>query len=346
MKTKQIWILLVILVILGIGTFLRQTQKPSELALEEFTPLNLSFDEAAVQKIVIERTWEKQEDVNPVQRVEIVKSGEGWKLPEFYDARVSAEKIKEFFRQTREAQGEQRARGKELLKDFGIEDRGSFRVLFYGADSKPLLDFFLGLKTARASFFIRKAGSDSVYLTGTNFFAQMGIYGDPAKDNLFPEKWAAADFLKFDSAKVQSLEIKNLENRDEIKLGLERVHGQWQFKKPGGIKVSAQKVSEFIAGMASWSAEKVIAGDSKDFSKPFWQMTVGLEGAQPKVFKAVKSGEKNDEIFIRIEGEKTAYQFPSYYFESLNSDDAAFAEEKASEAEPSSTLAPAASAKA
>lgn len=343
MKTKQLWTLLIILAVLGAGTFLRQTQKPAKLSLQENIPLNLSFTEDQIKKIIIERTWEEHEGVKPSQKVELIKKNQGWELPGFFNARVNSQKVTEFFRQIRDAQGEQRTKGKQFFRDFEIGDTGSFRVTLYSENQKPSLEFFLGLKTASGSYFIRKKDSDAVYLTQTNFFAQMGIYGEPGKDNLFPEKWAATDFLAVDSGKVRSIEIKIWGNkgRETVKAGLEIKDGKWHYEN-SSLKgaVSDQKVKDFLSGMATWTAEKVLPQGAKDFSKPLWQMTVFFNSGESKTFKAADKDEKTGAIYFQVSGDGAAYQVSKYYFDNMDKDDAYFAEDK-----PAAAVSSASSAK-
>ncbi len=327
MKTKQIWILLVIFAVLGAGTFLQHLQKPAQLSVQEFTPLDLSFSEDRIKKIVLERNWEEHEGVKPSQQVELVKNAQEWNLPGLSNARVNSQKVTEFFRQIRDARGEQRAKGKEFFQDFQIADNNSFKVSLYSENGKPELDFFLGVKTASGSYFIRKKDSDVIYLTETNFFAQMGIYGDPGKDNLVPDQWAAADFLRVDADKVRGIEIKSWDakGREKIKTQLEFKENKWQFKNTAAKgSADGQKVKDFLAGMASWTAEKVVPGDSRDFSKPLWQMTVSFEGGQTKTFKGAQRDEKTGVVFFQSSGDGAAYQLSKYYFENMDKDDAYF----------------------
>lgn len=324
MKPKQIWTLLIILVIFGAGTFFRQAQKPAELSVEEFTPLDLSFEEASISKIVFERNWEEHDGVKPEQKTELVKTGAAWKLPGFFNAPVNEAKVKEFFRQVREAKGEERARGQQFFKDFGISDNESFKVSLFSENQTAGPEFYLGLKTAGESSFIRKAGSDVIYLTGTNFFAQMGIYGDPAKENLTPEPWAAVDFLKVDSAKVRGIEIKAFEkNRESVKASLELSGADWKIK-PSGASADNQKVRDFLDGMANWRADKVADAASYDFTKPFWQMTVSFDGGTAKTFTAAGREKETEAVYFGVSGETAAYLLSNGFFENLDKDSSYF----------------------
>ena len=324
MKKKQIWTLLIILLVFSVGTFLRQTQKPAELSVEEFTPLDLSFDENTISKIILQRNWEEHDGVKPEQKAELVKTGGAWKLPGFFNARVNEAKVKEFFRQIREAKGEERARGQQFFKDFGISDNESFKVSLFSENQTAGPEFYLGLKTAGQSSFIRKAGSDVIYLTGTNFFAQMGIYEDPAKENLTPEPWAAVDFMRVDEGKVRGIEIKAFEkSRETVKASLALSGADWKIK-PSGSSADNQKVKDFLAGMASWRADKVVDAAAHDFTKPFWQMTLLLEGGETKTFTAGARDKKTEAVYFGVSGENAAYLLSNNFFINLDKDSAYF----------------------
>ncbi len=159
MKTKQIVILAIILAVLVGGIFWKQRQKPAEFVTEEYTALHLSFDAGKATKIEISKGKDEKAAI-------LVKKDGQWTIANFLNARADRQKIDGLLKAVQEAKGELRGKDKSLFKDFGITDEGAYRLNILDSNDKPLFALLLGTKKPAAdSVFLRKGGSDLVYLT-------------------------------------------------------------------------------------------------------------------------------------------------------------------------------------
>lgn len=324
MKLRQLFTLLLILAVLGAAIYLKSQQKPAELASEEYMPLDLSFDEAKVEKIKIEKTKDGK-----TNSAEIVKKDGRWTVPAMFDARADESKIRDFLDAVKNAKGELRGKGKDIFKDFEIEGPGSFQIELSPASGKPVLELVIGNKSAGPdSTFVRKKDSESVYLVEGNLLAMTGIYAGSKQEKPALSFWAATDFLKLDANQVRALEIKTRTNgKETLKAGLKREGGKWKFTRAGlPFPASDERVRAFLDSLKEINAEKVLHPQAKDygFADPAWTMTVTMDDGKTKVFNGGKREEKDGAVYMQSLSEPVAFQVPKTQFAEIDVDDAYF----------------------
>jgi hypothetical protein len=320
--SKPILILTVLFVALLIGVSIRNNQKPTELATEEYVPLDLSVDKDKVAKITISNR--AQADT----KVELIKENADWKVSSLWNARADQEKINNLLKGISEAKGEVRAKGKNLFSDFGIEDDKAVHVVFSDTAGKEMLTFFIGTKKADAdSLFIRKQNADAVYLTDANLLGNIGIYGEPAEEKPSSEYWASTVIANFDVNQVTGIETHQFENgREKLIASVKREANKWQFTRPEmPFPIDAEKVRLFFDSMKNWRAQKVFDPKAEDygFSKPSWQMTLTLENGTPIKLVSGKTDESGN-VYLQSSSEPVVFQMSKYFFENLNADDSHF----------------------
>ncbi len=326
MKTKQLYFLLIILAALGVGTFIRQSQKPPQLSLEEYTPLDLSFDPAKIEKIVIEKLKNgKAADDNT--RIEMAKEQGGWKIRFLGNARASESKVGDLLKEIRDAKGELRGRGEKIFQDFGIGDPDSFHVTL-STNAGPALELVLGTKDPGNGVFLRKKDSESVYLAEADLFGRMGVSGNPANATLPKDFWAATNFLDMDPNRVRGLKISTFEQgKETVKADIKGSGALWSYNRPGmPFQPGGEKTAAFIAALTTRNAEKILDPNAQDygFDKPTWRMNITFDGGEEKVFTAGKRDNETEAVYINVKGDPTVYQMSKYFFQSLEIDDTAF----------------------
>ncbi len=330
MKPRQILILIGILALLLAGVFFRQRQKPAQLVTEEYTPLDLSFDANSVGKILIYK-GKLGEKKNPDEYVEMTKSKEGqWQISSLWGARADQDKVTSFLEAIRKAKGEQRGKGKQIFKDFGIADEEAFHVSIANLSGKDLLSLALGIKKAGDTpTFIRKSAAETVYLTDANLFGQIGIYSDPAKETAKSDFWASMQIVQFDGTKIQSIETKRFMNNQEIvTTHLSRKETQrWKALREGlPFEIDSGKISQFLNDIKTWRAQKVLDPKAKDygFAKPKWQMRFELEGGGDILLTSGDIDEKAKLVYLHVSNEPVVFELSRYYFENMDVDDSHF----------------------
>ncbi len=320
MHKKQIYILLAVLGVFIAGIVVRQLQKPAELTVEEYTPLDLKFDTAAAASIGISK--------GASEPLKLAKTENGWRVENLWNARADAAKIDQFLEAINTAQGEMRAGDKDLLADFGLKEDEAFKIEVRDAAGAPLSAFFVG--TRKAGFnglFVRRADSDRVFFTQADFYSRMGIFEDPVSAAPQAEYWAALDLGFLDAGKVRRFEIKRYKKgKESIGASLVQENGKWRYAQPGQpAEPDDAKIQQYLDNFRSIRAQKIHDPRSKDFgfAKPEWRMTIGLESGEIILTAGPQNAEEKS-FPLEISTEPVVFELAEYYFLMLDADNDKF----------------------
>lgn len=320
MKTKQLWALLGILAILSAGIFLKNLNKPAEIAVQEYTPLDLPFEISAVEKISIYKQIEGKPEADPAMRIEILRDGAKWKLPALWDARASAAKVDNFLKEIRRARGEVRAKGREVFADFGIADTGAFHIVIEPAGVHLVLGV---INTPPDQVFLRKKDSDEIYLVQSGLWTAMGVER-PASTGPSAEFWADKNFFLVEAAKVRKIEItKSGQAQPQTSLEYE-AEGKWKFTRSGmPLPPDSLKVYRFMEDLSQWRAERML-DPLKDygFSNPSIELKMTFEGGLVRTWTG--AGKLNGAASFKISDQPVPFEM-KYYAEGLDKTDGFFA---------------------
>lgn len=330
MKQKQLANLAVVFVVLALLVTLKNTRKPKELTTQEFASLNLSFDMELVASVDLFRPKEKDQE----EYVEMVREDKGWKIKSFLNARADSKKIGDFLKAVQSAQGEIRGKDKSLFKDFGIGEEDAYGIRLQDSKGKNILDLRLGLKkVGSGSFFIRKEGSDLVYLSEADLFGKMGIYGDPKEESLGHDYWAAKNVLDLKPEEVKALEVKRPFKGEGTAAGVSRAPADlrsWKFHRTDlPFKIGPEKVINFIESFKTWGAQRIADPKEKDygFDSPRWQLILTPVDGEPVTVTAVLPDPETKSVPIQVSSEPVVFLMAPYYAENMNADDGRFFED-------------------
>lgn len=331
MKLRQLFTLAVILGLLVLGVVVKQSQKRPELATREYTLLNLSFDKDRVSKMTIND-----------DQVQLVKENVRWQAVNFFSARADQKKIDDFLSEIRNAQGELRASGQDILKDFGITDEEGIRVTL-GERDQETLGFVLGTKKgAPGTSFIRKKDSQDVYLTEANLLGMMGIYGDASAEGPQADYWVSKNLADYDPNQVNRIEIKNFEKGAETgSTGLQKEGGVWKFLRADlPFAPSADKAEQYLSGAKTYMASQVLDPQAQDygFSKPHLRIKLALEKGREIIITAGNpdTPERNS-YYLQVSSEAVVFLLSKYYLENLSPDDSWFFSDNPLSVDPAKT---------
>lgn len=329
MKPQQILILGILLLLLIVTVFIKQTRKPPELATEEYLPLDLSFDPSKVEKAQIGK--------GGISSFTVVK-GEGgiWRIPDFLNARADQKKIDDLLKEIRETKGELRARDKALFPDFEIDEKQAFQVSLLDQSGANLLSLYIGNKLAGDNLlFVRRDDSNEVFVAEANMLTSIGINGKPSEEKPKADYWAATNLVKLEIDKVEKLQTRRFSNGKEIwTAGILRApeltdsaRKRWKYvREEIPFSPDAEKIKQFLNSLNSWHATKVLVPTAKDygFSKPFWQMRVGFKEGQEIVLTASVLDSESKAHFLQVSSEPVVFQLPDDSFRNLDIDDSKF----------------------
>lgn len=338
MKLKQILVLILILLLLIAGVVARQFQKPAaDLATQEYVSLGLSFDTSKVEKIQLGK-GAVSSDPQRGLLVNIVKdaSGKYWRIPDFSNATADQDKINEFLKQINEAKGELRGSDKALFADFKIGEDEAFRVELLDKDWKSLLTFFIGAKKAGYDLFVRKDGSDAIYLTNANLLGAMGVYGDPEKEKSPMDYWASLRYAEgLEIEKVNTLEATRFKDGGAVVAAnvVRQVNPEdsskkiWKYgRSEVPFAVDADKIQRFLSSLTQGQASKVLDPKAKDYglASPSWKMKLGLEGGGEVTFTVSKQDPETKNYFLQTSAASAVFQLSEYYLRNMDIDDSKF----------------------
>src|SRR3989338_256023 len=149
---------------------------------------------------------EKPKEV--VEQVELIKTDGQWKIPGKWDSKADAERIKRLFKSLSELKGEERGSSEDLYGDFGIKDEQALHVVLYSGSNEALHLLFGQKKAGFQDFFVRKTGSNSVYLASGSLLSDLGIYGEIKDAELKADSWLDLKLLGLKPESIKKIEIK------------------------------------------------------------------------------------------------------------------------------------------
>ena len=331
MKPKQILILGVILGVLALGILLKAwVRSAGEGSVSDTRAVSVlpDFDPVKVERILIARG-------SQVAPVELANENGAWKVKSLWNAPANSVKVENLIRQLPSIHGELRATGKELLKDFGIEDADSFSIRLLGNGDKPLADLRVGTKkSGAAGSFVRKAGGSDVYGVDMDLADALGIYTGFETAKPKGDVWADLSLFRLDPEKVTRIELYLSKGDENTRvLGLAREvdpkdpgKSSWKYlREEMRLPVDPDKIMRFIATMNSVRAEKVVdpSGRGYGLEKPVWRLGVTEDGKE-KVLGAGPKNTAENRCYVRGLAGASVFSLAGAYFEDLNKDDTNF----------------------
>ena len=292
-----------------------------------------NFDSAKVERILVSRGAE-------TEPVELARENGVWKVKSLWNAPANSEKVDKLIGQLILARGELRGTGKELFKDFGIDDTDSFSIKCLGTGDVPLLDLRVGAKKDGAGgSFIRKSGSADVYRVEGDLPESLGIFMDLETAKPSGDFWVDLRLFNLDPEKVTKIQIYLAKGTEQnMVAGLVRevdpkdpAQSTWKFlRQEMRLPLDSDKVVKFIATMNSVRAEKVVAPDGTKYGleKPVWQLIVTENNAKQILKSGTKSAE-GDCYYVKSSADGSVFSLKSSFFDDLNVDDTHFVKEVA-----------------
>jgi len=334
MKSKQLINLTVILVVLIGLVIYKQSQKPAELAVQEYAPLELKFEQETVASVTLMKPIKDEQE----EYVELVKQEVRWVMASLNGARVDEKKVDEFLAEIHKAKGELRAQDKSLLPDFGIGDDEGYHVILRDQEKKDILNFYIGTEKANQySIFVRQSGEGRVFLTSANLFGKLGIYGKPEEESLDNNYWAELNLLDVTADQVMGIQttrftegaplvtshltaVKDSEDGDKKK---------WSYVKDDiPFAIDAEKIKRFVESFQTWRGQRVLDPDQEDanygFENPQWQLIFTLQGGVEVKIVAGRTDESSRSTYMDVSSEPVVFQMSPYYFENMDIDDSKF----------------------
>ncbi len=204
MKNRQFIILIVVLAILS-GAYLvqrsvqekrRQTAGKSG-GYEEILPRDFSPED--VRRIVC------YAGTNTEAAVTLEEKDGVWRLPDRFDARAATNKVQQLLEKLTSLEGEVRSDSAEVLDEYALRPEEALHVILTDRRDNSERHILAGKKGPRfGTSFVRREGSDAVYLVGVDLRREFNIWGDELKDP-DPKVWVDLRVVQVDEDAVRRL---------------------------------------------------------------------------------------------------------------------------------------------
>lgn len=336
MEKKQILILVLILGALTIGIVAKSWIQANDFTVQSGVTTEdavlFQLDPAKVERILIG----KGPSTPPI---ELFKEKDLWRVKSLWGVRADAGKVKNLLEKLQSAKGELRGTQKKLFSDFGIRDEEALSIIITDAGNKALLDLRVGIQQAgMQGCFLRKAGSEEVYLSEVNVPGLLGIYASLKEGLPLNDYWADVTLFNLQAEKVQKITVHFIKNGVKtMTAGVALVVDSkdttkktWSFlQRPDkSSSLDPEKVTRFIATLNSIKAIGVADPNGKNYGLENPSLEVAVtEGDEETVLSLGAKDEKANIYFVKLSNSTTVFTLTAYYFEDLGIDDTRFLKE-------------------
>jgi hypothetical protein len=206
----------------------------------------------------------------PDSVVELKRAGEGWEVASRYGWKAKDDLVTRLLDDITDLKGEKRASNKaEILADFQIDDEKGLHVTAKASGGTELFHIVVGESAERGSgSFVRKQGSNDVFLTPAGLRSSFGVWGDDPKapDS---KRWIELRVHKAERNDVDKIVLKTAESE----IVLEKEFEQLAAPTPSATDTTKAGTAE-AAGEQVARAEKpaeVTPAPSVDRTKWTWK---------------------------------------------------------------------------
>lgn len=303
MKPKQILILgCVLAVLLGVLLIKNTLMKPRVEKIE-YRTLGEGVNAGLVSTVKLKGALDKE----PIR---LEKKDNKWVVASKWNAPADNNKIEALINDFSVIRGELRSGNKDLLGDYGINDDEAYSVIFESGEAKKLNGFLIGMKRGGMSdSFIRRPGSNDVYLIPTDILRSLGIYEDGKKSSLNPDIWTDLALLEFAPEKVEEIKIvKKDGNADVTSLDLKKeIASDTKAEKwvPRGETAAAEidnaKVQQFLFQLSELKARSVADpnGEGYGLDAPQLILTITCEGKPIELIVGNPKEKEGQEVYVK-----------------------------------------------
>jgi hypothetical protein len=113
--------------------------------------------------------------------VELQRSSDGWIVASRWGWKAKQEQVQRLLDDLGDLRGEKRSSSAEVLADYEIDDDAGLHVVAKGDGGSELFHLVIGKTALRGGCFVRRAGSDDVFLASASLRSTFGVWGDEPK---------------------------------------------------------------------------------------------------------------------------------------------------------------------
>lgn len=139
--------------------------------------------------VLLDGSWTR-EDVSRIalgygdetEAVVLQRTPAGWTVPTAWQAKASDQKLDALLRALSGLTGEFRSDRAGVLGDYGLTPEGSVTIRIQDGEGREVIALDVGNQVSGGQGqFVRLAGNDAVYVSGSGVLSALGLYGGPAR---------------------------------------------------------------------------------------------------------------------------------------------------------------------
>ncbi len=256
MKTRSLFILAAVLLVLVGLKFVQRSSHESKLSESSFTELFPMVATGEIGRLVI--------DGPGAGSIELVRSGTAWRVETSHGHPAADDKLERLLGELVGLKGEFRSDRESVLADYALDDKRAVHLTAFDLSGKELGHLLLGERlSGAAGFFAMKAGEKRAYAASGNLLGDLGIWGDsrdPAAKSFLDLKAFSVDRQQVDAIVLASgsktLELsKAFAAPAADTLAVDRGTYRWL---AGGKELDRAKTDGVLGALASVQAQNVL----------------------------------------------------------------------------------------
>ena len=327
MKSKNLVILVAVLGVLVIIYLVQSLTTSKKTVSESLTTVYPDFNQSSVSYI---KAF-KQE--YPDSGLYFAKKDGQWVITSYFNAPARQTEVDKLLDDVKKLQGEIRSTNEGLFSDYDISDDQALHLEFLGPDSSVLANILVGkgVPEASSSSFLRKAGSDTVYMADQNFLSRFAVWNaDPAK-KLTEKRWAELKMADFDKAKVNQIALKDNKKEYAFEKQEEMVKGDddttqttktvWKQTKPSKNPLDEKKIEDILTRISNLRGSDIVSTtvDKEHglLSPKYSASVVDSDGQAFTYYFGAQADTSGNNYYAMIEGKPFVYKVAKYNFESI-----------------------------
>ncbi len=171
MKTRPLFILVAILIVLIGLRYVQKSSHESTLAESGFATLFPAVATGEIGRLVI--------DGPGPGAIELLRGGDVWRVETSHGHPAAGDKMERLLGELVGLKGEFRSDRESVLADYALDDKRAVHLKAYDLSGKELGHLLLGERlTGAAGFFAMKAGEKSAYAASGNLIGDIGVWGE------------------------------------------------------------------------------------------------------------------------------------------------------------------------
>ncbi len=124
----------------------------------------------------------------PDSAVVLERAGDGWQVASRWGWTAKTDLVKQLLRDLSDLTGEVRSSDPKVLADYEIDDEKGLHVVAAGSGGSEIFHLVGGKTAAAGGAFVRREGSNAVFVTRSSLRSSFGVWGEPPRVP-DPKRW-------------------------------------------------------------------------------------------------------------------------------------------------------------